>query len=140
MEVINWKENREVGTICFEVRIPKKKTKIVMEFFYVSFSKKILIIGFNIFISEGNKNIYGNNIIPSKRHWNIGILFILNLKKLDRENRSFWHEVFGCLCCCLEMSVRVLFGHTNSILWVWVWELSTVRARNYKDTRNSYIL
>ena len=61
-------------------------------------------------------------------------------KKIDWENGSFWHEVFGCLCCCLEMSVRVLFGHTNSILWVWVWELSTVRARNYKDTRNSYIL
>ena len=68
------------------------------------------------------------------------VLLILNFKKSDWENRSFWHEVFGCLCCCLEMSVRVLFGHTNSILWVWVWELSTVRARNYKDTRNTYTI
>ena len=37
-----WKsltENKEVGTICFEVRIPMKKTKTVMEFFYVNFQK-----------------------------------------------------------------------------------------------------
>ena len=27
VEVINWKENKEVGTICFEVRIPMKKQK-----------------------------------------------------------------------------------------------------------------
>ena len=39
MEVINWKENKEVGTTCFEVRIPMKKPKIFMEFFYVSFRK-----------------------------------------------------------------------------------------------------
>ena len=39
MEVINWKENKKVGTICFEVRIPMNKPKIFMEFFYVSFQK-----------------------------------------------------------------------------------------------------
>ena len=40
MEFINWKENKEVGTIYFEVRIPMKKPKILMEFFYGSFWKK----------------------------------------------------------------------------------------------------
>ena len=40
MEFFNWKENKEVGTISFEVRIPMKKPKIFMEFFYVSFRKK----------------------------------------------------------------------------------------------------
>jgi hypothetical protein len=39
MEVINIKENKEVGTICFEVRIPIKKPKISMEIFQVSFQK-----------------------------------------------------------------------------------------------------
>ena len=39
MEVINWKENKEAGTVCFEARIPMKKTKIFMEFFHVSFQK-----------------------------------------------------------------------------------------------------
>ena len=49
MEVINRKDIKEVGTICFVVRIPMKKTKIFMEFFYLSF-QKILIFGFKIFI------------------------------------------------------------------------------------------
>ena len=62
MEVINRKENKEVGNICFEVRIPK----IFMEFFYASFRKQIFILGFNNFILEGIKNIYGNAFIPSK--------------------------------------------------------------------------
>jgi hypothetical protein len=39
MEDINRKETKEVGTICFEVRIPMKKTKIFMEFFHVNFQK-----------------------------------------------------------------------------------------------------
>ena len=44
VEVINWKENKEVGNICFEVRIPMKKPKIFLEFFYVSFQNKILYL------------------------------------------------------------------------------------------------
>ena len=43
MEVINWKENKVVGTVCFEIRIPMKKPKKYMKFFYVSFQKKIII-------------------------------------------------------------------------------------------------
>ena len=43
MEVINRKENKAVGTICLEVRIPiKKKPKIILEFFYLSFRRKYL--------------------------------------------------------------------------------------------------
>ena len=30
---------------------------------------KIFIFGFNNFILEENKNIYGNAFIPSKSHW-----------------------------------------------------------------------
>ena len=44
MEVIIWKENEEVSTICFEIRIPMKKRKIFMEFFYVSFQKNNLYL------------------------------------------------------------------------------------------------
>ena len=77
MEVINWKENKEVGTICFEIRIPMKKPKIFMEFFYVSFQKKLSIFGFSNFILEENKNIYENTFIPWKSHWNIGLEEIL---------------------------------------------------------------
>ena len=55
MEFINWKENKEVGTISFEIRIPMKKPKIFKEFFYVSFRKKRFIFGFNNFILEENK-------------------------------------------------------------------------------------
>ena len=55
MEVINWKENKKVVTICFEIRIPKKKSKIFMEFFYVSFQKWLFIFGFNNFILQENK-------------------------------------------------------------------------------------
>ena len=74
MEFINWKDNKEVGTISFEVRIPMKKPKIFMEFFYVRFRKIIFIFGFNNFILEANKNIYGNAVIPSKSHWKIGLV------------------------------------------------------------------
>ena len=87
MEVINWKENKEVGTICFEIRIPMKKPKIFMEFFYVSFQKKLSIFGFSNFILEENKNIYGNTFIPWKSHWKTGLLSIrlgLTFKKYDR--------------------------------------------------------
>ena len=41
IEVINLKEDKEVGTTCFEVRIPMEKPKIFLEFFYESFQKKI---------------------------------------------------------------------------------------------------
>ena len=44
----------EVGTICFEIRMPMKKPKIFLEFFYVSFRKKISIVGFSNFILEEN--------------------------------------------------------------------------------------
>jgi hypothetical protein len=43
-----------------------KKPKIFMEFFFVNFRKRLFIFGFNNFILEENKNIYGNTAIPSK--------------------------------------------------------------------------
>ena len=85
MEFINWKENKEVGTISFEVRIPMKKPKLFMDFFYVIFRKKLFIFGFNNFILEENKNSYGNAAIPSKSHWKIGLMY----KKLKKEDTGF---------------------------------------------------
>ena len=64
MEVINWKDNKEVGFICFEVRILMKKPKIFLEFFYVTFQKNMF--EFNNFILEENENIYGKTFIPQK--------------------------------------------------------------------------
>ena len=55
MEVINWKENKEVGTICFEVRILMRKPKIFTEFFYVSFQENIFKFGFNNFFWKKTK-------------------------------------------------------------------------------------
>ena len=96
MEVIIWKENKEVGTICFEIRIPMKKTKIFLEFFYVSFRKKISIFGFSNSIMEENKNIYGNTFIPWKSHWNIGLLRIgqrYNSLTFKNENFKLNHDL-----------------------------------------------
>ena len=62
MEVINWKENKEVGTICFEIKIPMKKNENVYGIFLGKFPK--IIIHINNFILEENKNIYGNTLIP----------------------------------------------------------------------------
>ena len=39
MEVINGKENKEVVTISFEIRISKNDPKMFIEFFYMSFQK-----------------------------------------------------------------------------------------------------
>ena len=36
MEVINWKENKEVGTLCFEVRIPTKGWDDAQSFLYAT--------------------------------------------------------------------------------------------------------
>ena len=96
MEDIIWKENKEVGTICFEIRIPMKKPKIFMEFFYVSFRKKLSIFGFSNFILEENKNIYGNTFIPWKSHWNIGLLRIgqrYNSLTFKNENYNSNHDL-----------------------------------------------
>ena len=55
MEVSNWKENKEIGTISFEVRIPMKKPKIFLEFFYVSFWKKNLYLDSTILFRKKTK-------------------------------------------------------------------------------------
>ena len=64
MEVSNLKENKEIGTVSFEVRIPMKKQKIFLESFYVSFRKQLSKFGFNNLILEETKNIFGNAFIP----------------------------------------------------------------------------
>ena len=98
MEVIIWKENKEVGTICFEIRIPMKKPKIFMEFFYVSFWKKKSIFGFSNFIVEENKNIYGDTFIPWKSQWNIGLML----------KYFFWYQIYYVTDLTLRASFCVL--------------------------------
>ena len=49
--VFNWEENKEVGTICFELGIPKKKPKKYLETFSISWQNKYLyVIGLVNFI------------------------------------------------------------------------------------------
>ena len=49
--ILNWKENKEAGAICFEIRIPSKKNNELL--------RKVLskIYG-TYFITEKNKNIF----------------------------------------------------------------------------------
>ena len=114
MEVINWKENKEVGTICFEVRIPMKKTKIFLEFLYISFRKKICIFGFNNFILEENKNMYGNAFIPLKSHWNIGLMKHAN----NALNISLFTRVVGKLEFLYKPTVVIDISWENVCLWI----------------------
>ena len=58
VEVSKWKENKEIGTISFQVRIPMKKPKIFLDSFYVSLQKQLLKFGFNNLSLEETKNIY----------------------------------------------------------------------------------
>jgi hypothetical protein len=55
MEFINGQENKKIGTISFEVRIPMKKTKIFMEFFYVSFRQNKLFLDSTILFWKRTK-------------------------------------------------------------------------------------
>ena len=67
---INWKENKEVGTICFEVRIPMKKPKIFLEFFYVSFQNKILYLdSTTLFWKKTRAIILENRLGPGLLCW-----------------------------------------------------------------------
>jgi hypothetical protein len=56
--ILNRKENKEVGAICFELRVPRKKNK---EIFWKVPSQ---IYGSN-FIMEKIKNIFGLSIFPN---------------------------------------------------------------------------
>ena len=49
--ILNWKENKEAGAICFEIRIPRKKNK--------ELSRKVpsKMYG-SYFIMENTKNIF----------------------------------------------------------------------------------
>jgi hypothetical protein len=49
--ILNWKENKEAGAICFEIRIPSKKNKYLLR-------KVPSKIYGSYFIMEKNKNIF----------------------------------------------------------------------------------
>ena len=59
--VFTWKENKEVGIICFEFGILKKKPNPYLETFSVSFQNKYLDtnIWIHQFFLEGTKSISG---------------------------------------------------------------------------------
>jgi hypothetical protein len=56
--ILNWKENKEAGAICFEIRIPRKKNK---ELLWKVPSK----IYESYFIMETTKSFFGLSIIPN---------------------------------------------------------------------------
>ena len=62
MEVINWKENKEVRTICKD---SNEKNKNI----FVVFLRKFPKITIYIWIQQ----LYGNAFIPQKSHWKIGL-------------------------------------------------------------------
>ena len=80
-----------------------------MEFFYVSFRKKIFVIRFNNFIFEENKNIYGNTFIPSKSHGKIGLM------KISIFCKFFNAQLGNVDFCAVLWLVERLGEHLNSI-------------------------
>jgi hypothetical protein len=72
--IINWKENKEAGAICFEIRIPSKKNKYLLR-------KVPSKIYGSYFIMERNKNIF----------W-----FVNNSEYHHREmGLEFWNHQYG---------------------------------------------
>ena len=65
--ILNGKENKEAGAICFELRVPRKKNK---EIFWKVPSK---IYGSN-FIMEKNKNIFWFVNISKYHHREMGLM------------------------------------------------------------------
>ena len=55
--ILNGKENKEAGAICFELRIPRKKSKEI-------FWKVPLVYGINL-IMEKTKTFFGLSIFPN---------------------------------------------------------------------------
>ena len=98
--ILNWKENKEAGAICLEIRIPRKKNK---EFLRKDPSK---IYG-SYFIMEKNKNIFWfvNNSKYFHREMGLYIVVKLNffvyfLGELKVSKRHF--EINWPLCIDLE--------------------------------------
>ena len=73
VEVINWKENKEVGTIYFEIRIPMKKPKIFLEFFCERFQNKILYLDLTILFWKKTK-IYLESFLFHQKTSALGLL------------------------------------------------------------------
>ena len=65
--ILNGKENKEAGAICFEIRIPRKKNKELL--------RKVpsKIYGSN-FIMEKNKNIFWFVNISKYHHREMGLM------------------------------------------------------------------
>ena len=63
VEIIIWKENKAVDTICIVVRIPKKN---IFKIFVHKFPKLRIIFGFKNYILEENKDMFGNGFFPQK--------------------------------------------------------------------------
>ena len=76
--ILNWKENKETGSICFEVRTPRKKNK---ELLRKNLSK---IYGSN-FIMEKNKNIYW---LKNKKLWILFHFFIFSFFQVPHRDFS----------------------------------------------------
>ena len=69
--ILDWKENKEAGAICFEIRIPRKKGKELL--------RKVNNL-WNYFIMEKNKNIFWFVNNSEYHHRKMGLTLIFSIK------------------------------------------------------------
>ena len=75
--LFNWKENKEVGTICFKLGIPKKKTKIHLEKVSNFYVDSIILFGSNqnyfwkrvYSFNDGNYNFFSSDLESTLFPW-----------------------------------------------------------------------
>ena len=65
--ILNGKENKEAGAVCFEIRIPRKKNMVLLR------KVPAKIYGSNL-IMEKNKNIFWFVNISKYNHQEMGLL------------------------------------------------------------------
>ena len=70
--ILNGKENKEAGAICFELRIPRKKSKALL--------RKVPSIYGSYFIMEKNKNIFWFVNNSEYHHREMGLMSIHKMR------------------------------------------------------------
>ena len=75
--ILNWKENKEAGAICFEIRIPSKKNKYLLR-------KVPSKIYGSYFIMEKNKNIFWFVDNSEYHHQEMGPILIFGMEFISK--------------------------------------------------------
>ena len=92
--ILNWKENKEAGAICFEIRIPRKKNKELLR-------KVPSKIYGSYFIMEKNKNIFWFVNNSEYHHREMGLL-------------SFQNRIFSKMKLSISLEENYLGNQTCS--------------------------